>query len=287
MATEPIESQKPENEANPQEEPQIFSVVRGVNGSLYNRRNFIEKTVLTSAATTIIATGCSFMAKPVDVKATVDAAVAATDAANQPVEPQVAAVEATQAPVEEPAIAPTDTPIPTASPVPPSETPAPSATPEGIKTTIKGDSVNLRVGPSTGFPPITRLPSGTEVTLTSRLPDNSWVGVALRDPKKQGHFVLGWIKTSLVETRNIDVKSLPAITEIPPTPTPLPGKYGHTAVGLKGIDYEYTDEYGNVYPMTLPCGSTIPEGAVCTCNCVTVAVTHDCGCDDLHYWYPN
>jgi WD40 repeat protein len=32
---------------------------------------------------------------------------------------------------------------------------------------------------------------------------------------------------------------------------------------------------------TLPCGSPIPPGAVCTCNCVP-----GCSCVAAHYWYP-
>ncbi len=47
---------------------------------------------------------------------------------------------------------------------------------------------------------------------------------------------------------------------------------------------------------TMPCGSPIPPGAVCVCNCVTVPVSPPpCGCDghcscdrvSSHYWYPN
>jgi hypothetical protein len=50
----------------------------------------------------------------------------------------------------------------------------------------------------------------------------------------------------------------------------------------------------------LPCGSPIPPGAVCVCNCVATCacVGHCacdghcscdrvCTCDTVHYWYPN
>jgi hypothetical protein len=289
METNQIETTLP----NEEEEPQVFSVAREVNGSQISRRHFIEKAVVTSAATSVVISGCSFFTQPVNTQATVDAAIAATENFKK------AVVEAQQATNASAAHASTDTPVPapptdeaptatsTPTPVQSTETPIPTATTAGIKSTIKGDNVNLRVGPGTGFPPITRLPAGTEVLLTSRLADSTWVGVSLSDPKKKGKTVLGWIKTSLVSVQIRDIASLPAITDIPPTPTPLPGKYGHTAVGMKGIDYEYTDEYGNTYPYTLPCGSTIPQGAICTCNCVTVERTGGCGCDDLHYWYPN
>ncbi len=48
---------------------------------------------------------------------------------------------------------------------------------------------------------------------------------------------------------------------------------------------------------TMPCGSAIPAGAVCTCNCVSVPaacscnVYNPCSCVGhvvtSHYWYPN
>lgn len=290
MENQPVEPQVPADQGPvKEEEPQVYSIARDANGSHYNRRHFIEKAVITTAATSVVVSGCNFAPKPVDTQATVEAAIQATRNFEKAV--AVAMQAATKASAPTQATTATDTlePSATTTPTPPvsTETPVPTPTVAGLNSSITGDNVNLRVGPGTGFPPITRLPFGTQILLTQRLADNTWVGVSLSDPKKKGHTVLGWIKTSLVDTKNINIKTLPAMTEIPPTPTPLPGKYGHTAVGNKGIDYEYTDEYGNVYPMTLPCGSTVPQGAVCTCNCVEVERTGGCGCDNLHYWYPN
>ena len=39
-------------------------------------------------------------------------------------------------------------------------------------------------------------------------------------------------------------------------------------VTAKGITYQQTNRHGQVITYTLPCGSPIPTGAVCTCNCV-------------------
>lgn len=36
----------------------------------------------------------------------------------------------------------------------------------------------------------------------------------------------------------------------------------------KGLTYQWRNEYGQLLTFTLPCGSPIPAGAVCTCNCV-------------------
>jgi len=298
MENELVESTQPEKP----EEPQVFTVARDINGTQFKRREFIEKAVITTAAVSVVVSGCSIpsaVTKP-DVDATVNAAIIATD--NSKKVTAIAAVE-----IEKTAVPPTAeasatmassaTPVPTDTPVPATSTVTPTPPPAGIETTISGDNVNFRSGPGTGYAPITRLPYGALVRMVSRLADSSWVGVALADPKKPGAFVEGWIKTNLLNTKGKDIHSLPVITNIPPTPTPLPGKYGNTSPGEKGIDYTYTDQYGNVYNYALPCGAAIPAGATCTCNCVTVprtcsCVEHSsspggCSCNPIHYWYPN
>jgi WD40 repeat protein len=101
------------------------------------------------------------------------------------------------------------------------------------------------------------------------------------------------------------------------------GKYLRVLVDLEsntskveGITYQGTDIYGRTIIFTLPCGSPIPPGAVCVCNCVpgSLAVPTNfsqnynaggyCTCDTVctcntictcqsvggryvTYWYPN
>ena len=87
----------------------------------------------------------------------------------------------------------------------------------------------------------------------------------------------------------------------PKPPAPAPVK-GFTKAGQKGINYKI-----NGVSWTLPCGSPVPAGAVCTCNCVAVpAGTRNslttctcnkvCTCNTVcscvghvtsHYWHPN
>ena len=91
----------------------------------------------------------------------------------------------------------------------------------------------------------------------------------------------------------------------------------------KGVQYKSVNQYGQTITYTLPCGSPIPAGAVCICNCVlgslTMPANHTqsfsstgvCTCDLIctcntvctcqavgspggypggyggHYWYPN
>ena len=79
-----------------------------------------------------------------------------------------------------------------------------------------------------------------------------------------------------------------------PTPEPVdPGNPGDTPEGQEGINYTSPDGHR----FTLPCGSPIPPGAVCTCNCVTVPVGGNNNNNNnnndnsppppSHYWYPN
>jgi WD40 repeat protein len=42
---------------------------------------------------------------------------------------------------------------------------------------------------------------------------------------------------------------------------------------VEGTGYKAMDVYGRTVTFTLPCGSPIPPGAVCTCNCVPGAIT--------------
>jgi len=41
-----------------------------------------------------------------------------------------------------------------------------------------------------------------------------------------------------------------------------------TEKDCKGVTFKYVNEYGEVVTYTLPCGSPIPPGATCLCNCI-------------------
>ena len=63
----------------------------------------------------------------------------------------------------------------------------------------------------------------------------------------------------------------------------------------KGVEAIMTDSLtGETYTCTMPCGAAIPEGAICTCNCVTgrggcacVGHSNSSGGGGSHYWHPN
>ncbi len=59
---------------------------------------------------------------------------------------------------------------------------------------------------------------------------------------------------------------------------------------VSGITYEVKNASGQTIQYTLPCGSPIPLGAVCVCNCVSGnrSAPSTCGCVGYSsYWYPN
>ena len=66
-----------------------------------------------------------------------------------------------------------------------------------------------------------------------------------------------------------------------------------TFSNIRRIVYEETNDAGETFTYTLSCGSPIPPGAVCTCNCVSGGSVPPCSCvghsgsGGSHYWYPN
>ena len=253
------------------EEPHIYAVKRnGKNG--LSRREFLQISTVSALAASLA--GCDALSKGVDE--IMNGGEARPTVTNRPSD--------TPQPTHTPQ--PTDTPQPTATATP-TRTPtnSPTATAITFDATVRTNGTNVRSGPGTYYTRVAQVDSGDIVTLIGRLDDSSWFQVFTP------LHVLGWMRADLINHNNQPVDTLPVV-EAPPTPTPMPGREGTTRAGETGIDYEYTDIYGNVYTFTLPCGSPIPPGAVCICNCVTVPVACTCHtictCDsESHYWYPN
>jgi hypothetical protein len=270
------------------EEPHIYSVSTNLNKPKFTRRSFIKAAAVASASVAISSCGYKIVIEP-------NTGGAATSTLIPP--PNTAVPSPTDTPPPTPTDTPQPTQVPTDTPQPtqtPTETPEPTATftatSVSVPATVNADNVNLRSGPETYYPSMGKLQKGTSVSVTHRISDSSWVYITVLTDYKQG-----WIKTTLLNVQANLLQSLP-LMEPPPTPTPLPGHMGTTAAGSTGIDYQYTDQYGNIYTYTLPCGSPLPPGAVCICNCVTVpaacscdSYSAPCSCDShsSHYWYPN
>jgi hypothetical protein len=101
--------------------------------------------------------------------------------------------------------------------------------------------------------------------------------------------------TSTTPSTTSSTTTTSTTTTTVPTPTTVPPEPGTGQTGVVGqVEFE-TDGRTD----TLPCGSPLPPGAVCTCNCVTTptcSCVGDTGCGCVgdascaavtHYWYPN
>ncbi|MEO8355192.1 MAG: SH3 domain-containing protein [Chloroflexota bacterium] len=233
------------------------------NAIKFSRRDFLQVATAAAAASVVLA-GCG----PESVPPT-----------NTPPPTQT----------KEPTATATKTATPTSTP-----TRTPTATP--LPHAIVKSSANVRFGPGADTRIIGALAAREEVIVLGRNEDGSWLRI------QQEGGVDGWIKATLVDFTAIPVSDLPFVTPMP-TPTPLPGQPGKTGRGQTGIDYTFTDEYGTTYTYTMPCGSPLPPGAKCVCDCVTVpacscdayVAPQHCSCDTVctcdkqggHYWYPN
>jgi hypothetical protein len=175
-------------------------------------------------------------------------------------------------------------------------TPTLTSTPTPLPHALVKSSANVRFGPGADTRLIGTLAAKEEVIVLGRNEDGSWLRI------QQEGGVNGWIKATLLDFTATPLSDLPVVTPMP-TATPLPGHPGKTARGQTGIDYTLTDEFGTSYTYTMPCGSPLPPGAKCVCDCVTVpscscdsyVAPQHCSCNTVctcdkqggHYWHPN
>lgn len=277
-----------DNKSDPKSDnPEIYQISKTGNGYHLSRRDFVKIAGAVIATTTV---GC--------------------DQIESAIQPPTETVPPSKTPLP-----PTKTLTPTKTSTPTKTATAtitPTATPCSVEATTATQGINVRIGPGTQFYSLGSLPANAKVRIIGLLNDESWVHVVVdlsyfpnlqNAPIAKGGTVKeidAWIKTSTLDFVEGSLACLP-IHRPEPTPTDLPNK---SPTGEKGIKYSYTDPYGNVKTYTLPCGSPIPNGAICTCNCVSlcscvsyVAPTATkkpkggggtiCTCDLVTYWYPN
>jgi len=287
-----------ENSAPVEEAPQVFNIIKEGKHIQFTRREFIKAASVVTGAATLV--GCGPGGSGFGgLGPRQEAEDVLPTAAQEPTDPPVPTNTSKPKPTLTPTKKPTNTPKPT-------QTSTPTAIAVTCKTRTNG--ARFRAGPATYYQMMDGVKSGTLVTAIGRLADSSWLKVLVKvddlptlknAPIAEGKTeVAGWFRADLLEVLTGDVSLLP-VEEPPLTPTPLPNE---KPTGDEGITYKYTDLYGNTYTYTLPCGSPIPEGAVCTCNCVTLCscdgYVAPCGCDSdsggsyctcnmVVYWYPN
>jgi hypothetical protein len=112
---------------------------------------------------------------------------------------------------------PTGTPPPTPTPGPPTATPTATNTPlPPVVIQVKTDKTNVRQGPGPGYPLVTKLDAGTDVTVVGRNHDGTWWKICCIN----GADV--WIADAVVAVEG-PIWTVPEVTNIPPPPpTPVP-----------------------------------------------------------------
>lgn len=88
----------------------------------------------------------------------------------------------------------------------------------GTSARVSASSANLRSAPDVGFPVLTTLPAGTELTLLQRSPYSPWVKV------DAGGGLIGWLALITIETQSA-VAFLPVDYEVPLPPRPTATPY--------------------------------------------------------------
>jgi hypothetical protein len=282
-----------------EEEPQVFAVKKDLTGWRFSRRDFLVATGgAVAAAVAGAAAGCQGQeetATPTDVPPT---------AADTPVPTE----PPTTAPTDTPTATPTDTPTPTRTPKP-TKTPTPTATPTPTlpaarfvaDVTIPDGTV---MSPGQTFVKTWRVENsgivpwgeGTQLVFASGAQMGATSPIAVGDlapgetvdisagmvaPAASGKHAGRW---RLQAADGTAMMTLSVNIELPE----LPGQPGEVSPGETGINL--TGPGGET--RTMPCGSPIPPGWTCVCNCVTAppacgCVGH-CTCDrqSTHYWYP-
>jgi hypothetical protein len=328
-----------------EEEPQVYAVKKEIDGWRFDRRAFltVAGTAAAAAAAASLA-GCDLGGEQVAVVQTVVVT-------NTPEPPSAASVTATPdstvtlAPTS--TLAPTDTPPPTDTSTPtstPTHTPTPTPAapraqfikdvtiPDGtvmkpntpftktwrfknVGSVAWGEGVRLVFvpGEQKGFPS-KQMQAVDAVAVPDVAPGQTVdVSVDLVSPEQMGQHRSYW-RLQLPNgewLENIHYADIFVAVQKPVEEAFKPGE--------EGISYKV--KVGEQWvTWTQPCGSPIPPGAVCICNCVAVptcsCVGHcscdtvcscvgHCGCDQVcscdevctcdticscvghHYWYPN
>ncbi len=163
--------------------------------------------------------------------------------------------------------------------------------------TVKGDKLNVRKGPGTGYVAVDTLVRDDRVKVVARNTESTWY-------KVESDSVSGWVSAQHLDCPDPSALAGAPVEEVGPPPGRKPAAPEAPArshkprsqpkgpPGKRRISYRL-----NGRTFTMPCGSKIPSGAVCTCNCVaTPARAHTyctcnkvCTCQSVgpHYWHPN
>jgi hypothetical protein len=269
----------PDSQEDKKIKPEVFNISKEEGRYKLTRRDFVKIASVTTGAVAL--TSCKL-----------------SDGVTRIVKNVIS--DPTSTPTITPTSTPTSTPTATSTP-----------TPQPVMAGIAYDDTSLMSGPSWEYQFIGLLYTGMQVRIIALDDSGEWYKVIVPLeylPELEGapitqngsvSEISGWIESYSVDITQGYIEDLPG-EDAPPVPTSLPDE---DPTGDDGISYEYTDQYGQIYNYSLPCGSQMPEGAVCTCNCVSLCSCDNyvapcscdsyssggstCTCNSVSYWYPN
>ncbi len=277
-------------------EPQVYAVNKDANGAWkFSRRDFLALAGGAVAALVAGATpGCTGRQAPASTPTSAPPPTSTSTPTNTP----------TQTPVKTPTPSPTplEKATPTLTPTP--QTPSAAfvadvTIPDGTvmmpgqsftKTwrLVNNGEVNWGEGTQLVFSSGTQMGGESPVPVPDTAPGQTVdISVDMVAPTTVGDYTGNWTLVAGDGTRMITIYVKIAVR--------LPGQPGEVPAGETGINM--TGPGGEV--RHLPCGSPIPPGWTCVCNCVTVPAPCSCDtvctcvgyttctCDTIHYWYPN
>ena len=125
------------------------------------------------------------------------------------------------------------------------EATAPTTPVDPTIATVTTDALNVRSGPSTAFPVLTTVPSGTQMTVLARNPTNTWLNVQLEDG------TTGWVTRSLTDytlvAPTVVAPSISAIAGITATPTTTATTPLTATAGVTPTDALTTTDLGETW----------------------------------------
>jgi hypothetical protein len=305
------------------EEPHVYAVERDVNGWRFSRRKFLAATGSAAAALVAGAAGCSGSeeveeAAPPDTVPPGDTPVPTDTLIPTHASPPTDTAVPSDTPEPTDTLIPVDAPEAEDTPTPgETSTPTETATPQLPQAQFVADVTvpdGTAMTPGESFTKTWRVKNsgaipwgeGTQLVFASGARMGAISPVAVGDlapgaiteisvdmtaPEESGEQTGRWSLKSADGTAMLTLTVVIAVN---------PGEPGEVPPGETGINM--TGPGGET--RTMPCGSTIPPGWTCTCNCVTVPATCSCDghctcdrvctCDGVctceghgHYWYPN
>jgi hypothetical protein len=274
------QEQQPEAEQAADDQPQVFAVQKDLAAWRFSRRDFL--TAAGAAVGGAVAAGCGPQPTPEAVPTNTPPAPTSA-----PTQVMVLTRTPTPAPTPKPTRTPTRTPAPTRTPRP-TRTPAPTRTPSPTPEPAASAEFLADVT----IPDGTVMEPGFHFTKTWRVKNNGSIawGEGVQVVFETGDQMGGVSPLAVADCSPGDTLEISLDMTAPAEPGEYSGEWSlltaggewltslwvavvvasldPVPAGQEGVQIQVLDATGQTRTFTLPCGSPIPPGATCICNCV-------------------